>query len=101
MLQVALKLCQQFELKLRPIGWHVALTGSTLYGMGEGPKPADVDLILYPNSDDVLHDETMEELLETIGIQKFEVLDSDDYERPVYRATSKTGIRTDFFIAKI
>lgn len=30
----------------RPLGFHVALTGSSLYGMGTGKD--DVDVVVYP-----------------------------------------------------
>lgn len=48
----ALKWCGIFERKLRPLGWHVALTGSALYGRDDRKPPEDIDIILYPNNDD-------------------------------------------------
>ena len=42
----AVKICREIEPKLRGIGYHCGLTGSTLYA-GESSK--DVDIIIYPH----------------------------------------------------
>lgn len=94
----AAKLCTYLEEKLRPIGWHVGLTGSCLYGMGKRAKP-DIDIIFYPNNDTEPHDETADELFEAAGIKNVTELGlSEDYQRAVFVTTTRKGDTVHFFI---
>jgi hypothetical protein len=91
----AARWCAIFEQKLRPMGYHVALTGSALYGLGKGK--ADIDIIIYPNNDQEPHDEPANEVLAVIGVTKFDVLDLHDYSRDVFSAVAKDGTKIDFW----
>jgi len=75
----AFKLCEWAEPRLRAKGWHVALTGSTLYGKFGSEKESDIDLVFYPHRDGEEHDESMEDLLGIIGAKNVESCASDDY----------------------
>lgn len=100
-LRDAVKLCTYLEKKLRPIGWHVGLTGSRLYGkLGKlfRTRP-DIDVIFYPNNDTQPHDETPEELFKAAGIKDFRILGLDEnYQRDVYSTTTRDGDIVHFFI---
>jgi hypothetical protein len=93
-LESAAKVCKHLEGKLRPVGWHVALTGSCLYGS----EPNDIDLILYPNNDEGLHDESAEDLMKAMGIKDWLRLGDESYARQVIRTRTKDGTQVDFFM---
>lgn len=100
-LEEAFSACRYIERKLRAEGWHVALTGSMLYGRIDPSKPptGDLDLILYP---DGAQSEmwAVEDLMAFMGVKKFRHLkdDDSDYPRAIVRAETKNGRRIDFFI---
>jgi predicted nucleotidyltransferase len=45
MITLAQELCTKIEEVIRPQGFHCALTGSTLYGLGKGGN--DIDIMVY------------------------------------------------------
>ena len=102
----AINLCATIEPLLRARGWHVALTGSVLYGhYSKAPLDAetvveDIDLIFYPHRDDKEHNETIEDLLELIGAKKYEPCGGDQYEDSgqVYSWKLKSGTRVNAWI---
>lgn len=106
LLEKAVSLCTVLEPRLRGVGWHIGLTGSTLYGQ-RGPKKigrkSDIDLILYPNNDGEAHPETFEELMKAMMIKKYRLLLPNplspvSYPRDVIRVMTKDGIQVDFFL---
>lgn len=49
-MKTAIEICTEFERILKPLGWHVGLTGSHLYGdAAGGGSMKDIDLIIYPH----------------------------------------------------
>lgn len=50
----AIRFCQTAERILRPLGWHIGLTGSLLYGHPDlrHKKTPDLDVIIYPHVND-------------------------------------------------
>jgi hypothetical protein len=104
----AITICQWLEKRLRPLGYHVGLTGSCLYGMGKSKEPKDVDVIIYPASDT----KTLippGELLAKVGITNAEdcnqmpLRDYPEGEEPthprrtIWRAIKSDGHKVDFF----
>ena len=100
MLERAIKAATYLEGKLRPHGWHVALTGSTLYGMGKAGPPQDIDLIIYPhrNKDGSVPDHTMKEIFALAGIEKIEQVVSEEYEGQVYVTHLRTGEKVNAWL---
>lgn len=49
MQQKLIDLCAWLEVQVRPLGYHVAATGSSLYGLSEH-EPEDLDVIVYKHS---------------------------------------------------
>lgn len=100
--QLALEFCYFAERKLRPIGYHCALTGSCLYGNRVAlDELDDVDIIIYPNNDDGLHEEPAEQVLGELGIPESDIRllgnEESDYARKVWRAMTPQGRQIDFF----
>lgn len=99
----AVKLCLYLEPRLREKGWHVALTGSALYGRTrDNGKPPDIDLIFYPHNDDKEHPEDGGELLSHCGIKEFKMLGNSEYRdertedwREIWRTHTKSGRQVD------
>lgn len=50
----AIRFCGEAERILRPLGWHIGLTGSLLYGHPDTKTHCknDLDVIIYPHIDD-------------------------------------------------
>lgn len=94
----AAKLCQHIESKIAPLGYHVALTGSTLTGDNDH-VPGDLDLILYPHCDNSkeVPFKSVPQLLAAIGIKDYNAA-RDDYQRTVYRTKAKDGGKVDFWM---
>lgn len=66
--QEAVQLCTYIEPRLRPLGWHVALTGSALYGkLGDAATKdtTDIDIAIYPHHDESIDilDEPLDEIM--------------------------------------
>lgn len=56
-LDYAIAFCQTAEKTLRPLGWHIGLTGSLLYGhpsrvANKDSASGDLDVIIYPHIED-------------------------------------------------
>jgi len=100
-LEEAQKLCAVLEPKLRRRGWHIAVTGSVLYGRigktAARSTPRDIDLIVYPHIDSAEEhlDDSLGDLLQSIGITDAEP--SGDYGNPDYGAATVY----EFFISGI
>lgn len=87
-LKEAAGLCSRIEKNVRPMGFHVALTGSRLYG---GGTKHDIDLIFYRHDNERLKKEDLDRIhaeLCRVGVfpgkpigWKYEVLPDKEYTR--------------------
>jgi len=75
----------RLEPRLRRVGWHVALTGSVLYGrLGKAAArktPSDIDLLIYPHREDggEHDDDELENILRKVGIRNAEKVEAGYY----------------------
>jgi hypothetical protein len=89
-LSEAIALCTRLEPRLRRVGWHIALTGSVLYGrIGKAAArktPSDIDVIVYPHREDGgEHDcDKLEDVLRKVGIRNAEAVECDNYGNTEY-----------------
>lgn len=98
-IEKVVEICTQFEQILRPIGFHVGLTGSCLYGGGEGK---DMDCIIYPHikEDGSFSKMQPEAVLKTLGMSDIRNTYDSEYEFSedyIYIAKHPEGMRIDFF----
>ncbi len=87
---------KRLELELRPLGFHIGLTGSMLYGMGTGK---DIDIIIYSHSKVVDGNYAiLEKKLQELGfVLAIDPTDLTHYDRYVVVANNG-DIRIDFFL---
>ena len=62
-LEEAISVCREIEERLKPIGYHCGLTGSTLY---KGESFKDIDIIVYPHQ--VSDTKTLDEIIIASGV---------------------------------
>lgn len=99
----AIELCTQFEKILRPMGWHVGLTGSCLYGQIDKESTGkDIDIIIYPHVDENGRrpSHRPEFIGEKLGFVKFESTENDEYatsEDYIWIGKLPCGQRIDCF----
>ena len=75
----AIAMCQKFEGELRNYGWHIALTGSCLYG--PSPTADNIDVVIYPHIDEHggKSDLTPEQVLALIGVSEVSHTEADQW----------------------
>lgn len=79
----AIELCTKFEKILRPMGWHVGLTGSCLYGQIDKESTGkDIDIIIYPHvkEDGSRPYQDEPKIGKALGFVEFECTESDEYD---------------------
>lgn len=64
-LEKAVIIAREIEVKLKQIGYHCGLTGSTLY---KGESRKDIDIIVYPH--DSQKQKTLDEILEHLAVNE-------------------------------
>lgn len=97
----AIEICREIEEKLKPIGYHCGLTGSTLY---KGISTKDIDIIVYPHQ--ISQTLRLSEIIAQIGLRT-NMYPSQDCYHPKEIAPSTTdklvvvgnynGVRVDLF----
>lgn len=102
-LHAAAELATRLEPRFRELGYHLGLTGSSLYGKPQPPYPnyvpRDIDLFCYWHSDIIKPDLTPQELLGSLSIKFTEALPEDRRDYPTSRTVLKSswqGRRIDF-----
>lgn len=100
-LEQASLLATKYEEILRPNGYHIALSGSTLYG-GGGFKD-DFDFHLYPHVGPEMSNLCFDDLIDLLPVKRsMEVMESKnnyphEHVRLVRVCIDETGARVDFF----
>lgn len=101
-LEEAIKVAREIEEKLKEIGYHCGLTGSTLY---KGESRKDIDIIVYPHDSE--KQKTLDEILEHLAVNDDRHYPSQRFFIPSEITPSTTdklvivtmfkGIRVDLF----
>ena len=94
---IAVQLCSDVETIVRPMGYHVALTGSMLYGGGTGK---DIDLIFYRHDNtrlELAHLRAIREALLQRGVLASLPRLSNDSSKIKYKSkTDEKGVTTEY-----
>lgn len=98
----ALTLCSEFERQLAG-EWHVALTGSCLYGAAESFK--DIDVVIYPHGESKATEADRLAVMNRLGIDAKLLVETGDREydgiRTIYKGIhAESGATVDAFFLR-
>ncbi len=105
--QKLVELCAWLEPKVREVGWHVAATGSALYGHpgAEEREPDDLDIVLFRHSGyngtlwrpfDVLLHAGLRKIQDCTEYPEFMEGGRRESKRQVFRWIAPSGTKIDF-----